>query len=124
MASGAFQTRATSWLAENGPAKLEPIFRTILYHPPAPLRDHSDDIPSLAGRFTKKYALEMNKHIERIPSDIMRTLVSWTWPGNAGELKSFIERAVVLSRAPNSVLRSANYGTIQWNSPGPDRNKE
>jgi len=52
----------------------------------------------LARHFTKKYALKMDKQIERIPSDIMRTLVSWTWPGNAGELENFIERAVVLSR--------------------------
>jgi len=30
----------------------------------------------------------------------MRTLESWTWPGNVEELENFIERAVVLSRGP------------------------
>ena len=84
------------------------LFRSDLYHQlrvfpiTTPLlRDHPEDIPLLARHFTKKYALKMNKQIERIPSDIMRTLVSWTWPGNAGELENFIERAVVLSRGPN-----------------------
>ena len=84
------------------------LFQSDLYHqlrvfPIAVplLRDHPEDIPLLARHFTKKYALKMNKQIERIPSDIMRTLVSWTWPGNAGEPENFIERAVVLSRGPN-----------------------
>jgi len=66
-----------------------------------PLRDHPEDIPILARYFTEKYAREMNKQIEKIPSDTMRALVSWSWPGNVRELENFIERAVILSRGPN-----------------------
>jgi len=35
--STASQPRATLWLAENGPKELEQLFRTIVYHPAAPI---------------------------------------------------------------------------------------
>jgi len=84
------------------------LFRTDLYYrlrvfpiTTPPLRDHPEDIPVLARHFTQKYAREMNKQIDKIPSDTMRALVSWSWPGNVRELENFIERAVILSRGPN-----------------------
>jgi formate hydrogenlyase transcriptional activator len=84
------------------------LFRSDLYYrlkvfpiTTPPLRDHPEDIPLLARHFTQKYAREMNKQIERIPSDTMRALVSWPWPGNVRELENFIERSVILSRGPN-----------------------
>jgi formate hydrogenlyase transcriptional activator len=84
------------------------LFRSDLYYrlkvfpiTMPPLRDHPEDIPVLVRHFTKKYAAEMNKQIERIPSETMRALVSWPWPGNVRELENFIERAVILSRGPN-----------------------
>jgi hypothetical protein len=33
---------------------------------------------------TRKYATEMSKKVETIPSDTIRALVSWPWPGNLG----------------------------------------
>ena len=84
------------------------LFRSDLYYrlkvfpiTTPPLRDHSEDIPILALHFTQKYAAKMNKHIDKIPADTMRALVSWSWPGNVRELENFIERAVILSRGPN-----------------------
>jgi len=83
------------------------LFRSDLYYrlkvfpiTTPPLRDHPEDIPVLARHFTQKYAREMNKPIEKIPSDTMRALVSWSWPGNVRELENFIERAVILSHGP------------------------
>jgi len=66
-----------------------------------PLRDHPEDIPVLARHFTKKYALEMNRQIDTIPSETLQALERWPWPGNVRELENFIERAVILSRGPN-----------------------
>lgn len=83
------------------------LFRSDLYYrlkvfpiTTPPLRDHPQDIPILAWHFIRKYALEMNKHVETIPSDTMRALVSSPWPGNVRELENFIERSVILSRGP------------------------
>ena len=84
------------------------LFRSDLYYrlkvfpiTTPPLRDHPEDIPILARHFSQKYARQMNKQIERIPSETMRALVNWSWPGNVRELENFIERAVILSRGPN-----------------------
>ena len=84
------------------------LFRSDLYYrlkvfpiTTPPLRDHPEDIPVLARHFTKKYAREMNKQIEKIPLDTMRALMSWAWPGNVRELENLIERSVILSRGPN-----------------------
>ncbi len=83
------------------------LFRSDLYYrlkvfpiTTPPLRDHPEDIPILARHFTRKYAREMNKQIEKIPPDTMRALVVWPWPGNVRELENFIERSVILSRGP------------------------
>jgi len=84
------------------------LFRSDLYYrlkvfpiTTPPLRDHPEDIPVLARHFTQKYAREMNKQIEKIPSETMRALESWPWPGNVRELENFIERAVILSSGTN-----------------------
>ena len=84
------------------------LFRSDLYYrlkvfpiTTPPLRDHPEDIPILARHFTQKYALEMNKRIEKIPAETMQALMSWNWPGNVRELENFIERSVILSRGPN-----------------------
>ena len=94
------------------------LFRSDLYYrlkvfpiTTSPLRDHAEDIPVLARHFTQKYAREMNKEIDKIPSDTMRALVSWPWPGNVRELENFIERSVILSqgsslRAPLDEIRA------------------
>jgi PAS domain S-box-containing protein len=101
------------------------LFRSDLYYRlkvfpiiTPPLRDHAEDIPSLARHFTKKYAAKMDRTIDKIPAETMKALVSWSWPGNVRELENFIERSVILSRGPNlraplSELRSdAEQATI------------
>lgn len=84
------------------------LFRSDLYYRlkvfpiiTPPLRDHPEDIPILARHFTKKYAAQMGRQIDRIPAETMRALTSWPWPGNVRELENFIERSVILSRGPN-----------------------
>jgi formate hydrogenlyase transcriptional activator len=63
-----------------------------------PLRHRADDIPRLVRHFASKHAGRMNKQIDTIPTDTMRALSRWHWPGNIRELENFIERAVILSR--------------------------
>jgi formate hydrogenlyase transcriptional activator len=63
-----------------------------------PLRDRKDDIPLLVSYFVQKYAKQMQKKIELVPSVVMKELTAWEWPGNIRELENFIERAVILTR--------------------------
>jgi formate hydrogenlyase transcriptional activator len=69
-----------------------------------PLRARPEDIPLLANHFLKMYAKQMNKWIDSIPRETMAVLSGWTWPGNARELKNFIERSVILTEG--STLRA------------------
>ena len=80
------------------------LFRSDLYYrlkvfpiTTSPLRDHPEDIPLLARHFTQKYAAQMGKRIETIPTSAMQAMAAWSWPGNVRELENFIERSVILS---------------------------
>ena len=101
------------------------LFRSDLYYrlkvfpiTTPPLRDHPEDIPVLVRHFTQKYAREMNRRVETIPTDTMPALVSWPWPGNLRELENFIERSVTFHQAPRSVFPWLNYGPMRWKLPG------
>jgi formate hydrogenlyase transcriptional activator len=65
-----------------------------------PLRERTEDIPLLVRHFVQQLSRRMNKHIDSIPSDTMRALVRYEWPGNIRELQNVIERAVILSPGP------------------------
>jgi formate hydrogenlyase transcriptional activator len=65
-----------------------------------PLRERREDIPMLVRYFVSKHARRMDKQIESVPTDVMKALTRWDWPGNIRELENFIERAVILSKGP------------------------
>jgi len=62
------------------------------------LRERKEDIPVLVSYFVQKFAKQMQKQIESVPSAVMKGLTAWEWPGNIRELENFIERAVILTR--------------------------
>jgi formate hydrogenlyase transcriptional activator len=63
-----------------------------------PLRERAEDIPLLVHFFAQKFAHRMKRPIERIPTQTVTALTSYSWPGNIRELQNLIERAVILSR--------------------------
>ena len=87
-----------------------------------PLRDRKEDISLLVSHFVQKFAKEMQKPIEAIPTAVMKGLRAWDWPGNIRELENFIERAVILTRgksleAPLAELRKTNTEGSVYASP-------
>jgi formate hydrogenlyase transcriptional activator len=75
------------------------------------LRERREDIPLLVRYFVLKFAREMDRGIESIPTETMNALIHWHWPGNVRELENFIERSVILTdgtalRAPLADLQS------------------
>ena len=62
-----------------------------------PLRDRSEDIPSLVWAFIKEFEKPMGKVIEKIPQKSMAALQRYNWPGNIRELKNVIENAMIIS---------------------------
>ena len=87
-----------------GKSVAERKFRSDLYYRlrvfpiqmPA-LRERRKDIPLLVRYFVQKFARRMNKQIETITSETMKSLMNWDWPGNVRELENFVERSVILT---------------------------
>jgi two-component system response regulator HydG len=62
-----------------------------------PLREKSEDIPSLANHFLSHYSRKYRKEKLMLPDQVMRRLQNYDWPGNVRELQHAIERAVIMS---------------------------
>src|SRR5580693_9020909 len=62
-----------------------------------PLRERKADIPELVEYFVQQFAASMDKTIETIPQETMRSLVRHYWPGNIRELQNYVARGVILS---------------------------
>jgi formate hydrogenlyase transcriptional activator len=80
------------------------------------LRERKEDIPLLVSYFAQKFAKQMQKKIESVPSVAMKAFAACEWPGNIRELENFIERAVILTcgkalEAPLAELRKTETAT-------------
>ena len=75
-----------------------------------PLRERAGDISLLAGYFTQKHALRMNKKIQTVAKETVDALCGYAWPGNVRELENFIERAVILTSGPELQAPLAELG--------------
>jgi len=62
-----------------------------------PLRERKADIPEFVEYFVQQFANSMDKTIETIPEETMRSIVRYPWPGNIRELQNYISRGVILS---------------------------
>jgi len=71
-----------------------------------PLRERKDDIPLFAHHFAQRISENMWKKPAIITPEVMRALVSYSWPGNIRELENAIESALVLSQ--DGVITLAN----------------
>lgn len=59
-----------------------------------PLRERQEDIPPLAEHFLLQAATEQRKDVRRISAPALDLLHHYGWPGNVGELRSCLTRAV------------------------------
>jgi len=120
-----------SQMVENG-AFREDLFYRINVIPVRvpPLRERSEDIPSLAEHFFRAIQGTSQSGIQGLSNEALRMLVEYDWPGNARELRSALEYAFVACNEdiiqpyhfPESILRRAENpgkGTAD-----PDRERE
>ena len=64
-----------------------------------PLVDRREDIPALVEHFVRRHARRLGKVIDRVSPDSMRRLEAYTWPGNIRELRTVLERAVLVCKS-------------------------
>ena len=66
-----------------------------------PLRDRTDDIPSLATHFlARARAACPDSPVERFSDGALAALCAHPWPGNVRELENLVERLVILGGQP------------------------
>jgi transcriptional regulator of aroF, aroG, tyrA and aromatic amino acid transport len=61
-----------------------------------PLRERTEDIPSLVTFFIDKLNRKLNKKILGVELEFINSLIEYSWPGNIRELQNVIERAMNL----------------------------
>ncbi|MBW2741000.1 MAG: sigma-54-dependent Fis family transcriptional regulator [Deltaproteobacteria bacterium] len=66
------------------------------------LRDRKEDIPLLARHFVDKFCESYENKAVKLPSETIKWLCNYPWPGNIRELKNALEAGVVLCK--NEVL--------------------
>ena len=90
-----------------------------------PLRERRDEIVTLTHHFADKAAATLGKNVPLFSAEALQCFERYTWPGNIRELKSVVERAVLLARAgvvllehlPDEVISKA---VSRPPPPGPD----
>lgn len=61
-----------------------------------PLRQRSDDVPSLVDSYVTHLAPRIGVETRRVSAAALAALRSYSWPGNVRELANVIERALIL----------------------------
>ncbi|MSU21655.1 MAG: sigma-54-dependent Fis family transcriptional regulator [Pedosphaera sp.] len=61
-----------------------------------PLRERGNDVVLLARAFLKEFTREHDKPVKEFSPEALQALLGYSWPGNVRQLRSEVERAVVL----------------------------
>ncbi|MCI0673150.1 MAG: sigma 54-interacting transcriptional regulator, partial [Myxococcaceae bacterium] len=71
------------------------------------LRQHHEDIPTLAQAFVARCCQKLGRPTLDIPSSVIHALQAYRWPGNVRELQNVLERAVLVSEGTSLRLAEA-----------------
>ena len=63
------------------------------------LVDRREDIPALVDHFVRRHARQLGKVVDGVSPESMQRLQRYTWPGNIRELRTVLERAVLVGRS-------------------------
>ena len=72
-----------------------------------PLRSRKEDIRLLVRFFLDRYSRRYHRDIQQPSERELEALLQYDWPGNIRELKSVLERTVILHQGAASPLTSA-----------------
>jgi DNA-binding NtrC family response regulator/putative methionine-R-sulfoxide reductase with GAF domain len=83
-------------------SRVDPIMRLLVRNRIAlpALVDRRDDIPMLTDYFVRRHARQLGKVVDGVSAESMKRLETYLWPGNIRELRTVLERAVLLSKSP------------------------
>ena len=78
-----------------------------------PLRERSEDIPSLCARFLEEVADRLGRETRPLSAEALAGLVQYPWPGNVRELRNVLEQAAVLSTGDAIELADLNLSETE-----------
>jgi DNA-binding NtrC family response regulator len=86
-----------------------------------PLRDHPEDIPLLAEHFLEKYNRLLGLHIRSISRAAIKSMETYSWPGNVRDLENAVQSAMILARGEvilmeDLPLRVRGYPEVPYES--------
>jgi transcriptional regulator with PAS, ATPase and Fis domain len=80
-----------------GELRQDLYFRLNVFHINLPpLRDHKDDIPSLAEHILRDLNEKHHRHIRGVAPEVLELFAGYSWPGNVRELRNVMERATIV----------------------------
>jgi DNA-binding NtrC family response regulator len=87
-------------MVKEGKFRQDLLYRinTVEIHVP-PLRERTEDIPSLVDHFLDIYCKKYKINLKRLGEETMARLKKHAWPGNIRELQHAVERAVIMSES-------------------------
>jgi DNA-binding NtrC family response regulator len=65
-----------------------------------PLRERGDDLLLLIEAFLSRFTQELEKPLQRVSPDALKTLLEYAWPGNVRELQSVLRKALLNLTGP------------------------
>jgi DNA-binding NtrC family response regulator len=68
-----------------------------------PLRDHLEDVPTLAAHFIARFNQELKRQVRGVAPAAMELLRGYRWPGNVRELRNVVERAFILHAGADEI---------------------
>ena len=83
------------------------------------LQDRKEDILPLSDNFLRIFNSKYHKSIKGFSDDVIRYIMSQPWKGNIRELKSFIERSVILAEGEMIDMQDISAGLKPDETPTP-----
>ena len=80
--------------------RLDPLFQRLSASRivvPA-LADRREDIPAIVRHFVQRHSTQLGKAVTGVSQTSMQRLEAYLWPGNIQELRTVIERAILVAR--------------------------
>ena len=82
-----------------------------------PLQARGNDVHDLTDLFMANLSVQLGMPPVAITPDIRAAIAAYDWPGNVRELRNLVERALILGRFPQDVLRAAPMDAPRSNGP-------
>ncbi len=89
--------KAPEQAVAKGQLRQDLYFRLNVFHIHLPpLREHKDDLPLLIEHMLREINAKHGRQVRGVSAEVLDLFASYTWPGNAREVRNVLERAAIV----------------------------